>query len=179
MTVVRPCPAAEAKARVPELGALLTDAVAHGASVNFMAGLGPVEAEAFWHGQLPGLHAGERLLLVAETGERIVGTAMLTMAPQPNGPHRADIGKMLVHSSRRRQGLGRRLLQATEDAARDAGRTLLLLDTEAGSAGEALYVACGWTQYGSVPGHSYTPDGRLATAACYVKVLGPHRAPAA
>lgn len=179
MTVVRPCPAAEAEARVPELGALLADAVAHGASVNFMAGLGPAEAQAFWQGQLPGLHAKERLLLIAEANGRIVGTAVLTMAPQPNGPHRADVGKMLVHSSCRRQGLGRRLLQAAEDAAREAGRTLLLLDTEAGSAGEALYKACGWTQYGLVPNHSYTPDGRLATAAYYLKVLGNHQAPPA
>lgn len=176
-TTIRPCGAAEAEARLPGLGALLADAVAGGASVNFMAGFTPAAGEAFWRGQVPGLLAGERLLLVADAGGAIVGTVVLSFAPQPNGPHRAEIGKMLVHSAHRRQGLGRRLLEAAEDAARDAGRTLLLLDTEAGSAGEKLYAACGWQQYGVLPDHSYTPDGRLAAAAYFFKVLGPHRRP--
>ena len=152
--VVRPCPAVETEARLPELGALLADAVVRGASVNFMAGFTGAEGEAFWRGQLPGLRAGERRLLVAETAGRLVGTVVLSFAPQPNGPHRAEIGKMLVHSAHRRRGLGRLLLEAAEGAARGAGRTLLLLDTEAGSAGARLYEACGWTAYGLTPDHS-------------------------
>lgn len=175
--VVRPCLAVETEARLPELGALLSDAVAKGASVNFMAGFTAAEGEAFWRGQLPGLRAGKKRLLVAEAAGRLVGTVVLSFAPQPNGPHRAEIGKMLVHSGHRRQGLGRRLLEAAEGAARDAGRTLLLLDTEAGSAGASLYQACGWTAYGLMPDHSYTPVGRLAAAAYFFKVLGPHRRP--
>lgn len=175
--VIRPCLAAETRARLPELGALLADAVGRGASVNFMAGFTAAEGEAFWRGQLSGLRAGERRLLVAEAAGRLVGTVVLSFAPQPNGPHRAEIGKMLVHSAHRRQGLGRRLLEAAEGMARDAGRTLLLLDTEAGSAGANLYEACGWTAYGLMPDHSYTPDGHLAAAAYFFKVLGPHRRP--
>ena len=177
MTVVRLCEAPEAEARLPELAALLVDAVTNGASVNFMAGFTTAAAEAFWRSQLPGLRAGERQLLVAEALGRIVGTAVGTVAPQPNGPHRAEIGKMLVQSSHRRQGLGRRLLHAAEDTARATERTLLLLDTEAGGAGASLYTACGWTPWGTVPGHSYTPDGRLADALNFYKVLGPHRTP--
>lgn len=170
---------AEAEARLPELAALLVDAVAHGASVNFMAGLTNAAAQGFWRGQLPGLADGTRRLIVAEAGDRIVGTAVLTLAHQPNSPHRAEVGKMLVHSAMRRQGLGRRLLAAAEAAALDASRTLLLLDTETGSPGDLLYRACGWTEVGQVPDHSYATDGGLASATIFQKTLGPHRRPGA
>ena len=132
---IRALGAAEALARLDELADLLVDAVAHGASVNFMAGFSPEEGRAFWRGQLPGLTSGETRLLVGETGGRLVATVLLTFARQPNAPHRAKIGKMLVLSSARRQGVGRRLLAAAEAAASASGRTLLLLDTETGSAG--------------------------------------------
>ena len=175
--MIRPLDAAAAEARLPELAALLVDAVAHGASVNFMAGFAAAEGERFWRAQLPGIAAGERMLFVAEGEGRLLGTVMLSLAPQPNAPHRAEIGKMLVQSGARRQGLGRRLLGAAEAAALAAGRTLLLLDTEADSAGERLYRSCGWTAFGVLPDHAFTPDGRLAATRYFYKVLGPHRRP--
>ena len=175
--MIHPLDAAAAEARLPELAALLVDAVAHGASVNFMAGFSAAEGERFWRGQLPGIAAGERMLFVAEGEGRLLGTVVLSLAPQPNAPHRAEIGKMLVHSGARRQGLGRRLLRAAEAAALASGRTLLLLDTEAGSAGERLYRSCGWTAFGVLPDHAFTPDGRLAPTSYFYKALGPHRQP--
>ena len=93
----------EAEQALPDLADVLVDAVRGGASVNFMAGFTRAEAATFWRGQLSGLADGSRTILVArETGGRIVGTVVVTPAPQPNGPHRAEIGKMLVHSSVRR-----------------------------------------------------------------------------
>jgi GNAT superfamily N-acetyltransferase len=145
--------------------------VAHGASVNFMAGFAVEAGLAFWRSQLSGVAAGERRLFVADDGERLVGTVVLTFAHQPNAPHRAEIGKMIVLSSARRQGLGRKLLAAAEAAAREAGRTLLMLDTEQGSAGDRLYRSCGWTAFGSVPDHSFRPDGRIAAATFFYKRL--------
>ena len=174
---VRALAATEAGARLGELADVLVDAVAHGASVNFLAGFTHEEGRAFWRGQLPAVAEGRTRLLVAEDGGRLAGTVLLSLAHQPNAPHRAEVGKMLVLSSHRRRGLGRRLLAAAEAAALDAGRTLLVLDTEAGSAGEALYRRCGWTALGAVPDHSYTTDGRLAAATVFYKALGPHRAP--
>jgi GNAT superfamily N-acetyltransferase len=174
---IRALDAAEAGARVGELAGILVDAVTHGASVNFLAGFTRDEGVAFWRGRLPAIAEGRTRLLVAEDGGRLVGTVLLFLAHQPNAPHRAEVGKMLVLSSHRRRGLGRRLLAAAEAAALDGGRTLLVLDTEAGSAGEMLYRRCGWTALGAVPDHSYTTDGRLAAATVFFKALGPHRAP--
>lgn len=166
---IRPLAANEALARLGELAAILVDVVAHGASVNFLAGFSLAEGEAFWRGQLPGLADGSRQLFVAEAGGRLVGTVVLTFAQQPNAPHRAEIGKMLVHSSMRRRGLGKRLLGIAEAAAKAAGRSLLVLDTQTGSAGDLLYRHCGWTEVGTIPDHSLTPDGRLAPATIFCK----------
>ena len=174
MPLIRRLGAAEMAGRLDDLGAVLVDAVAHGASVNFMAGITQGQAAAFWRGQVPGVAEGGKRLLVAEDGGRLVGTLLLTLAQQPNAPHRADVGKMLVLSSARRRGLGRRLLAAAEGMAREAGRTLLMLDTETGSAGDLLYRSCGWTECGRVPEHSFRPDGRPAETTLFYKALGPH-----
>jgi len=162
---------AETQARIDELADILVDAVAGGASVNFLAGFGAADAKAFWRTQLAGIADGSRVLLVADDGARLVGTIVLTFAPQPNAPHRAEIGKMLVHSSMRRRGLGRRLLGAAEATARAAGKTLLLLDTHTGSAGDKLYRSCSWTEIGIVPGHALTPAGVPAPTTFFYKEL--------
>ncbi|APF38694.1 GNAT family N-acetyltransferase [Chelatococcus daeguensis] len=168
---IRPLTAGEATARLGELAAVLVDAVVHGASVNFLAGLTAQEAAAFWRSQLPGISDGSRVLFVAEEGGRIVGTVILTYAHQPNAPHRAEIGKMLVLARHRRRGIGRSLLSAAEEAARTARRTLLLLDTQTGSAGEALYRACGWQAFGVVPDHALATDGVPAATTFFYKKL--------
>ena len=168
---VRSLSSEEASIRIAELADILVDAVAHGSSVNFLAGFDEAGAIAFWRGQLPGIADGSRILLIAEADGAIVGTTVLTLAPQPNAPHRAEIGKMLVHSTARRRRLGTRLLSAAEETARRLGRTLLLLDTHTGSAGEHLYRSCGWTEFGVVPGHALTPDGQPAPTTFFYKRL--------
>lgn len=167
--VIRELDAAEAGRRIAELGVILRDSVEGGASVNFLAGFTQGEAEAFWRGQIPGIADGSRHLLVADDGERLVGTVVLTLAPQPNQPHRADVSKMLVLSVLRRQGIGRKLLDAVEALARAKGRTLLMLDTTTGSSGDLLYASCGWTQFGIVPGHALSTLGIPTATSFYYK----------
>lgn len=168
---IGPLTAEATEAGLPELAEVLVDAVAHGASVNFLAGFGMDEATAFWRGQVPGLADGSRSLVVARREGRIVGTVIVFFAHQPNGRHRAEIGKMLVHSTARRRGLGRRLLAAAEELARGEGRTLLVLDTETGSDGERLYRSCGWQEVGRIPDFALTTDGRPASATVFYKRL--------
>ncbi len=170
---IRSIDAAEANCQLPALSGLLVDAVAHGASVNFMVGLNLQEAEAYWIRQIAGLATGDRIWLVAEQNGSLVGTVMCVFAPQPNQPFRAEVSKMLVHSSQRRQGIGALLLAAVETAALEAGRTMLVLDTSEGSAGERLYLRCGWTAIGSIPGYAYATDGRPEAATFFYKQLAP------
>jgi GNAT superfamily N-acetyltransferase len=174
MTItIRSIDVAEASLQLSPLSGLLVDAVDHGASVNFMAGLTLHQAEAYWTRQIAGLAAGDRIWLVAEQEGKLVGTVMCVFAPQPNQPFRADISKMLVHSAQRRQGIGALLLAAAEDAALKAGKTMLVLDTGEGSAGDRLYRRCGWTAIGSIPSYAYTTDGRPEAATFFYKQLAP------
>lgn len=157
--VIRALAAAEAEARLAELAQILHDAVESGASVNFLADFTLGDAHAFWLRQMPGFAAGGQRLFVAEEAGRLVGTVILFLAQQPNQPHRGDIGKMLVLRSHRGRGIGRRLLEVAEAYAREAGLTLLCLDTAHGSAGERLYRACGWVHFGTVPGYALNTGG--------------------
>jgi GNAT superfamily N-acetyltransferase len=118
---------------------VLIDCVEGGASVSFMAPLSQERADGFWQGVAEGVAAGERILLVAEDrAGGIVGTVQVVLRQPENQPHRADISKMLVHRRARRQGIGAALMQGAEDAARGAGKTVLVLDTVTGSDGERL-----------------------------------------
>jgi GNAT superfamily N-acetyltransferase len=89
---------------------------------------------------------------------RLDGTVQLILAPQENQSFRADLAKLLVHTRARRRGIGAALMVAAEDQARRIGRTLLTLDTEAGSAGERLYERLGWAKFGEVPGYAARAD---------------------
>ncbi len=169
---IRAIDAGEAAAKVADLADLIVDAVAHGASVNFMAGFDRTQAVAWWRGIFPDLATGARLLLVAQDADRVLGTVQVVPAPQPNQAHRADIAKMLVHSRSRRRGIGALLLAAAEAAARARGRTLLTLDTETDGDGDRLYRRCGFTPIGAIPGYALMPDGSPCAATFFYKVVG-------
>ena len=57
----------------------------------------------------------------------------------------------MVHRRARRRGVGRALMLALEDHARQLGRTTLILDTRQGDPSEDLYRAVGWTFAGAIP----------------------------
>jgi GNAT superfamily N-acetyltransferase len=157
--------------RIAELSDVLIDCVDGGASVSFMSPLTRDRADAFWRGVKARVASGMTELLIAELGGRIAGTVQVVMAEPENQPHRADLAKMLVHRRARRRGLGHALVMAAEDMARAKGRTLLVLDTVTGGAGERLYLRLGWTPVGRVPGYALFPDGRPCDTTIFYKQL--------
>ncbi len=172
-TVIRRLGGADAAAAVPALAEVLIDCVHGGASVSFMAPLPLAKAVGFWQGVAGGVARGERILLVAEDGTGIVGTVQVVVDQPDNQPHRADIAKMLVHRRARRQGIAARLLAAAEQAARDAGKTVLVLDTVTGGDAERLYARCGWQRVGVIPNYALMPDGALCSTTYFHKPLAP------
>ena len=154
-----------------QLAALLRDCVEGGASVSFMLPLAHETALAFWHGVAAGVGRGERTLIVAEDSEGVVGTVQLITAMPDNQPHRADVAKLLVRRRARGAGVGQRLMEAVEQAARQQERHLLVLDT-ANAAAERLYQRLGWQRVGSVPDFAYLPDGGLCATTFFYKQLG-------
>jgi len=129
---------------VRALGELLVDAVDSGAAVSFLAPLTVERAEQWWRRALTAIDGGA-IFLVARDANGIVGTVQMHPAWAPNQPHRADVAKLIVHRRGRRSGVGKRLMQSIEDAARQAGFTLLTLDAKQDGAAVALYRRIGWT----------------------------------
>ena len=155
---------------------LLVDAVDGGASLGFLAPLAPADAAAWWESLAPAVDAGHLGVWAAREGGRVVGTVGLRPELKANGRHRAEVVKLLVHRDARGRGVARRLLAAAESAAADAGMSLLVLDTQTGSAAERLYRAAGWTRAGIVPGYASDPAGVLHPTTIYFKALtrSPH-----
>ena len=125
---------AEAQALLPQLHALLHDAVDSGAAVGFLPPLPAAEALHYWQSVIAAIAAGSRVLLGARRpGETDwLGTVQRDLATRPNSLHRAEVSKLLVHRRARRQGVARQLLLALEDQARQLARTTLVLDTRHG-----------------------------------------------
>jgi GNAT superfamily N-acetyltransferase len=152
------------------LAALALDAVAHGASVGWLADLTTDDAAHWARGVLADV-GGDIALWVARVDGRIVGTVQYERCAKPNGRHRAEVRKLLVHSAWRRHGVGARLMRALEATAHDAGIELLHLDTSAGSSAEALYASLGWTRSGEIPHFAAMSDGEIKPTAIWWKRL--------
>ena len=171
MMQIRMLDAAGAAAHAPQLRALLLDAVAHGASVGFMATIDAAAADAYWRDVGAAVAGGSRVLLVAWRDHVLVGTVQLDLCQKPNGLNRAEVQKLLVHSGARRGGAATALMEALEVQALALRRGLLFLDTEAGSVAEVLYQRLGYTRIGELPEYCATPDGDWRATAIYYKTL--------
>lgn len=153
------------------LADVLIDCVEGGASVSFMLPLTRERAVAFWQKVADDVARGSRILVVAEDAQGICGTVQLVLDLPENQPHRADLCKMLVHRRCRKQGLGASLLAAAEQAAREAGRTLLVLDAVSGADGARLYERGGWVRVGEIPNYALYPAGGFCPTTYYYKDL--------
>ena len=154
------------------LAALLVDAVDSGASVGFLPPFDAAGARRYWAGEQGAVERGEtRLFVVRGDGGTIDGCVMLVLAPMPNGRHRAEVKKLLVHRRARRQGVGRALMEAVEVEARRLGRTTLVLDTLAGHPSETFYRELGWTEVGRIDRYAEVPGGRFEPTVVFARWL--------
>lgn len=158
-------------ADLQQLTDVLINCVEGGASVSFMLPLTRERAVAFWQRVADDVARGARILIVAEDAHGICGTVQLVLDLPENQPHRADLCKMLVHGRARKQGLGAALLAAAERAAREAGRTLLVLDAVSGADGARLYERGGWIRVGEIPDYALYPAGGFCPTTYYYKNL--------
>jgi ribosomal protein S18 acetylase RimI-like enzyme len=164
---IRRLEGAEREGAIPELATILADCVQGGASVGFVLPFTALDAETYWRQAAPRMD----VLLVAGNGRRIDGTVSLKFAEFPNGRHRAEVVKLLVHRGARGQGLATALMAALEEEARAAGRTTLVLDSDSDSDAVRLYRGLGWEESGSVPRYCLSPDGRLKATTFMHKLL--------
>ena len=158
------------ESEIEGLADVLVDCVVGGASVSFMEPMTRDKALAFWRNVADSAARGERVLLVAEEGDRIAGTVQVLLDMPENQPHRGDVMKMLVHRSARKRGVGELLMRAAEAAAAEHRKTLLVLDTASADA-ERLYERCGWQRVGAIPGYALLPQGGYCDTVYFYKTL--------
>ena len=160
-------------AQIHELSHVLIDCVEGGASISFMLPMTREKAERFWRGVADGVANNERVLLVAqnELGE-IVGSVQVVLAQPENQPHRADISKMIVHRSARKQGIAAALMVSAEAEALREGKTVLVLDTASDEA-ERVYRKLGWHECGVIPDYALLPGGELCATTYFYKRIAP------
>jgi GNAT superfamily N-acetyltransferase len=157
---------------IDQLALVLIDCVEHGASVSFMSSLSPTQARQFWQHIATDLIVGKRVLMVARNNQqRIVGTAQAIFDLPDNQPHRADVAKMLVHSQYRRQGIAQALLIALEHHCLQAGKTLLVLDTDTNGKAYPMYKKLGWILVGDIPNFALMPDGSPCSTSFFYRDL--------
>ena len=162
---------AEVYEQLDALASVLSDCVAGGASVSYLAPFSHQDAHRAFEGFAAEVEQGRRLLLAAFAGDALVGTVQVILSLPPNQPHRAEIAKLLVHRSARGRGIAQLLMEGAEAEARAEGKTLLVLDTVTGSTAERLYERLGWTTVGVIPGYALYPDGRPCDTTVFWKSL--------
>jgi len=162
---------------LPDLCELLRDAVTGGASVGWVSVPSMREASAYWHGVADQVQSGAVVMLVAQESPQLIGTVQLHLSGRPNGAHRAEVARLLVHSRARRRGVGAALMAAIEEEASPHGVSLLVLDTRAGDPSQQLYEKIGYTLAGTIPHYARGTTGALEpTAIMYkeIKRIGHH-----
>lgn len=151
-----------------ELSELLIQVVEGGASIGFLPPLDIQAAAQYWDNVI----GPEVILYVAKINDIIVGSVQLHLVTKANGNHRAEIAKLMTHPDYRRSGIGRSLMKAAEERAKQEDRTLLLLDTREGDPSNLLYTSLDYIQAGRIPDFAKSSTGELHATILYYKILG-------
>jgi len=161
----------EVKAMEPqilkELAELLINVVEDGASIGFLSPLSKDDAIEYWKEAIaPGV-----IVLIAKVNGKIVGTIQLQMEMKENGSHRAEVAKLMVETTYRRNGIAKLLMAAIEEIAKLAGRSLLVLDTRSGDHSNYLYRSMEYIEAGQIPKYAKSSSGNLDTTVFYYKEI--------
>jgi ribosomal protein S18 acetylase RimI-like enzyme len=107
----------------------------------------PIAYEAFLDEARSVLASGDARVLVASSGEAVIGTARVELAWRPYGPI-GEIRRVVVSEAWRRHGVATRLMAAAEEAARAMGTGNLRLTVVSGNAdARRLYERLGYEEF--------------------------------
>ncbi|RDA91675.1 hypothetical protein CP533_0065 [Ophiocordyceps camponoti-saundersi (nom. inval.)] len=177
----------------PYLAAIHASCITHDrAMATFLPPLSHEKLLSWWKERIAEVSGGRRLIwmlvreshgdqqpqpqqdkqdLVTVSGPDLIGVVMLALPFSETGALRATVEKLLVHRAFRRRGGARALMAALEEEAAKIGRSLLLLDTESGSAAETVYRELGYVELGRMPMYGISPSGDLRDGTFFYKHL--------
>ncbi|MEN6669902.1 GNAT family N-acetyltransferase [Psychrobacter sp. B38] len=147
------------------------DCIESGASVGFLTPVDGQEVTSYWSSVETELASGLRKLFVAYDDERIVGAVQLSLCAKPNGSHRGEVEKLMVHTSARGKGVSKKLMAFMEGVAAEIGLSLLVLDTRLGDVASILYRSIGYNEAGQIPQFARSSTGELEATVYFFKLL--------
>ncbi|NUG13385.1 GNAT family N-acetyltransferase [Acinetobacter seifertii] len=153
------------------LSLLLEDSVNNGTSIGFLAPLEKNEVLNYWREVNHKLAQGNSRLWIGIQQGKIVGSIQLSLVSKKNGVHRAEVEKLMVLTTARKQGIATLLMNELEKFAREKGLRLLILDTREGDVSELLYSKIGFVRVGVIPNFALSSNGNYDGTAIYYKKL--------
>lgn len=153
------------------LSLLLEDSINSGASIGFLAPIKKNEVVNYWREVNNKLEEGNSRLWIAIQEEKIVGSVQLSLVGKKNGVHRAEVEKLMVLTSARKQGIATSLMNELENFSKEKGLRLLVLDTREGDVSELLYSKIGFVRVGVIPNFALSSNGNYDGTAIYYKRL--------
>jgi len=153
------------------LNEVLIDCVDNGASIGFLPPLSEVDAGHYWASVNADLQDQSRVMFIALDNQRVVGCVQLALVNKPNGDHRCDVEKLMVHTCARGKGIGKYLMHALEEKAKSLHRQLLVLDTRLGDIASDLYRKLGYLEAGQIPDFAKNENGGLDPTVFFYKKI--------
>ncbi len=153
------------------LSLLLEDSVNNGASIGFLAPIEKNEVLNYWREVNHKLAQGNGRLWIAIQEGTVVGSVQLSLVSKKNGVHRAEVEKLMVLTSARKQGIATLLMNELENFSREKDLHLLVLDTRESDVSELLYSKIGFVCVGVIPNFALSSNGNYDGTAIYYKKL--------
>ena len=156
---------------VEQLHPLLIDSIESGASVGFLTPIDEQEIKSYWSSVETELASGLRKLFLAYDDGSVIGAVQLSLCSKPNGSHRGEVEKLMVHTDARGKGVSKKLMSLMEAVASEVGLSLLVLDTRVGDVASSLYRSIGYTEVGQIPQFARSSTGKLEGTVYFFKIL--------
>ncbi|KAI8176691.1 Acetyltransferase [Colletotrichum sp. SAR 10_75] len=152
---------------IPYLAALHASCISHDRTLaTFLPPLSHEKLLGYWKERIAEVSGGTRMMLILldesepgtkPKGTELMGVVMLWMPYSETGPFRGFVEKLLISPKFRQRGGARMLIAALEGESIRRGRTLLMLDTEAGSTAEEVCRKFGYIEVGRIPNFGISP----------------------
>ncbi len=167
MFEIRRLAAAELLERKQEFEWLLGDAINDGGCVGFLLPVQADKLDRYWNGVAREMEAGEREVMAALENGRVIGALQIAYEKAESVRHRADLQKLIVHSTERRRGIARALLVHALERMPALGLVMYTITVAKAGPAEMLVRSLLFTRYGVMPHYGLTPDGKLHDASQY------------
>ncbi|KAL2205885.1 putative histone acetyltransferase [Sarocladium strictum] len=162
---------------LPALRSLLQECVNDDPNMSSLGFLAPLTADAadeYWLSLSESITGPKPItvLLIAEANGQILATAQVARIPKETHDFRGEVRKLLVRTTTRGSGLGRRMMSELERVALEEMKLdTLSLDTDARTPAREFYQKLGWNEWGVFPQYAKSANGERHDCAFFCKRL--------